>query len=176
MGFRVIDLWSRKLGVRLASGRFRSRFVKTQFQTKRIILLCPMTFMNLSGEAVKECVDYYRIEDGNTLIVHDDLDIPLGRVKVAGGGGAGGHKGVQSIIDHLGGVGFPRIRIGIGHPRHNESVEDYVLSQFYEDERDTAEEMIHLAVQACELCVGEGIDLAMNRINCQNLGDKEERN
>jgi PTH1 family peptidyl-tRNA hydrolase len=131
--------------------------------------------MNLSGAAVKGCMDFYRLESRNLLIVHDDLDLSLGRVKVAEGGGAGGHKGVQSIIEHLHTREFSRIKIGIGRPRYGEPVEDYVLSAFYKDERNTAQEVVHLAVRACELFVGEGIDVAMNRINCQNLGDKEER-
>ncbi len=140
------------------------------------MLLCPLTFMNRSGKAVRAGADYYDIEPGNILVIHDDIDLPVGRVKVSRGSGSGGHKGVQSIIDHLGSTQFIRVKIGIGRPRYDEAVEDYVLAPFYKDERDIIEDVLHLATQACELFVSEGIEPAMNKINCQNLANKEESN
>jgi PTH1 family peptidyl-tRNA hydrolase len=140
------------------------------------MLLCPSTFMNRSGEAVRASADYYHIEPGNILVIHDDIDLPVGRVKVARGSGAGGHKGVQSIIDHLGSTQFMRVKIGIGRPRYDEAVEDYVLAPFYRDEHDMIEDVLRMATQACELFVSEGIEPAMNKINCQNLANKEESN
>lgn len=138
------------------------------------MLLCPLTFMNRSGKSVRACVDYYDLECGDVLVVFDDIDLSVGRLKVARNGGAGGHKGVLSIIHNLGSTEFSRIKIGIGRPRYGESVEDYVLAPFYSDEKDIMEKVIHVAVQACELFVSEGIESAMNNINCQNLTDKEE--
>ncbi len=135
IGFKVLDLLSRELGVRLENRRFQSRNTRTRLEGKDIIFFCPMTYMNLSGNAVRLCADYYKIDREHILVVHDDLDLPVGRIKVARQGGAGGHKGVKSIIDHLGGRGFPRIRIGIGRPRYNESTEDFVLSPFYKDHK-----------------------------------------
>lgn len=140
------------------------------------MILCPSTFMNRSGEAVRASADYYHIESGNILVIHDDIDLPVGRVKVARGSGSGGHKGVQSIIDHLGSTQFIRVKIGIGRPRYDEAVEDYVLTRFYKDERDIVEDVLHVATQACELFVLEGIEPAMNKINCLNLSNKEESN
>jgi len=138
------------------------------------MLLCPLTFMNRSGRSVRACVDYYDLECRDVLVVFDDIDLSVGRLKVARNGGAGGHKGVLSIIRNLGSTEFSRIKIGIGRPRYGESVEDYVLAPFYSDEKDIMEKVIHVAVQACELFVSEGIESAMNNINCQNLTDKEE--
>jgi len=140
------------------------------------MLLCPETFMNRSGKSVRGCFDYYDLEGRDVLVIFDDIDLPVGRLKVARNGGAGGHKGVQSIIHHLGSTEFPRLKIGIGRPRYGESVEDYVLSPFYSDERDIMEKAILTAVQTCELFVSEGIESTMNHINCQNLGNKEEKN
>jgi len=176
IGFRVIDLLSRELGVRLESKRFQSRNTRTKLQEKDIILLCPMTYMNLSGSAVRSCADYYKIDKEHILVVHDDLDLPVGRIKVTKHGGAGGHKGVQSIIDHLGGTKFPRVRIGIGRPRYNESTEDFVLSPFYKDQRDAIERMIQSALEACRLVITDSVESAMNQINSQNPKDKEGEN
>ncbi|MFH1242357.1 MAG: aminoacyl-tRNA hydrolase [Pseudomonadota bacterium] len=175
IGFRVIDLWGQNLGVRLRYRRFQSRNILTSFRQTRVMLLCPLTFMNQSGKSVRACVDFYDLESRDVLVIFDDVDLPVGRIKVARNGGAGGHKGVLSIIHHLGSTEFPRIRVGIGRPRYGESVEDYVLAPFYSGEKEIMERVVQVAVQACELFVSEGIESAMNRINCQNLANEEEK-
>ncbi|HIJ58748.1 MAG TPA: aminoacyl-tRNA hydrolase [Deltaproteobacteria bacterium] len=174
IGFRVIELWSKDLGLALKKRQFRSKNIRAEFQGNNIILLCPLTFMNLSGEAVRAYADYYALETGRVLVVHDDLDLPLGRIKVVKDGGAGGHKGVSSIIHHLENNQFSRIKVGIGRPRYGETVEDYVLSPFYAYEKGLAQKAMEMAVNACELFVLEGVESAMNQINCQNLVNKEE--
>jgi len=174
IGFQVINMWSRELGVRLDGRRFLSRNTRTKFRGREITLLRPTTFMNRSGASIKRCADFYNLDTGNILIIHDDIDLPVGRVKVVRNGGAGGHKGVLSIIHDLGSSQFPRIRIGIGRPRYSEDVEDYVLTPFYGDEKGIMKRVIGTAVQACELFVVEGIESAMNNINCKNLIKKEE--
>ncbi|MBW1850190.1 MAG: aminoacyl-tRNA hydrolase [Deltaproteobacteria bacterium] len=176
IGFRAIELWCRNLGVRLSGHGFQSKNTQVRFRDKKVMLLCPLTFMNRSGEAVRACADYYDLEPGNTLVIHDDIDLPVGRVKVVKDSGSGGHKGVKSIIDYLGSTHFQRIKIGIGRPRYNEPIEDYVLSPFYKDERDIIEDVLRMATEACELYVSRGIEPAMNNVNCQNLVKKEERN
>lgn len=173
IGFMTIDLLCHDLGVRLTGKRFQSRNTLTRFQDNKVMLLCPLTFMNRSGKAVRACVDYYDLEPGNILIIHDDIDLPVGRVKVVKGSGSGGHKGVRSIIDHLGDMQFQRIKIGIGRPRYNEAVEDYVLAPFYKDERDIIENVLPVATEACGLFISKGIEQAMNQINCQNLANDE---
>jgi len=167
-------MWSRELGVRLDGRRFLSRNTRTKFRGREITLLRPTTFMNRSGTSIKRCADFYNLDTGNILIIHDDIDLPVGRVKVVRNGGAGGHKGVLSIIHDLGSNQFPRIRIGIGRPRYSEDVEDYVLTPFYGDEKGIMKRVIGTAVRACELFVVEGIESAMNNINCKNLTKKEE--
>ncbi len=176
IGFRVIDLWSQELGVRLSNRRFESRNTRTGVLDRRLMLFCPLTFMNQSGRSVKACVDYYDLEIADILVVFDDIDLPVGRIKVARDGGAGGHKGVQSMIQHLGSREFARIKIGIGRPRYGETIEQYVLASFYEDEKEMMEKVARMAVQACEFFVLEGVESAMNHINCQKLADKEEKN
>ena len=174
IGFMAIDLWCRDLGARLAGTKFQSRNTRIRFQDKTVMLLCPLTFMNRSVDAVRACVDYYHVVPGKILVIHDDVDLPVGRIKVARGSGSGGHKGVRSIIDLLGSTEFGRIKIGIGRPQCGEAIEDYVLAPFYEDERDIVEDVLRMATKACELFVSEGIEPAMNKINCQNLANKEE--
>ena len=174
VGFRVIASWAQSLGVRLSGRRFRSRNTQTTFGDKKVILLRPLTYMNQSGKSIRACVDFFDLELEKILIVHDDMDLSLGKIKVVRNGGAGGHKGVLSIMDHLGTRGFPRLKIGIGRPaREEESVEDYVLSPFCRDEKETVEGVIQLAVEACGLFISTGIDSAMNVINRENLSSKE---
>jgi PTH1 family peptidyl-tRNA hydrolase len=138
-----------------------------------IVLLQPLTFMNRSGQAVKAAADAYQAELERTLIVHDDLDLPLGRVRVARNGSAGGHKGVAAIIACLGTREFPRVKIGIGRPPHQAPVEDYVLSHFQRKEKEIVADVIQVAAQACRLFVTEDIDVTMNRTNSYDLADKE---
>lgn len=173
-GFSVIDLWSRNLAVQMTGGRFQSRYALTTYKKKEILLLFPETFMNLSGMSVKACADAYGLVNEKILVIHDDLDLPVGRIKIIRSGGAGGHKGVLSIIEHLGDSQFPRIKIGIGRPLSEEMVEDYVLAPFNDDEKKIMESVIRLAVTACELFVSEGLEPAMNQINRLNLTNKEE--
>lgn len=175
VGFRVIRLLCLDLGVRLNGRRFQSRNCRSTIRGKKeVILLCPWTFMNLSGRSIKACADYYNIKPENILVVHDDLDLPLGKIKVVRQGGSGGHKGVQSVIDHLGGTLFPRIKIGIGRPQLGEAVEDFVLSSFYDDQRETEERIIKRSVKACRLFILGGLVFTMNNINRQNFKYKEE--
>ena len=138
-----------------------------------MMLLCPQTFMNLSGKSVEICVESLGVTSEEILVVHDDLDLPLGRVKVAKDGGDGGHKGIQSIFDHLGTHEFSRVKIGIGRPRQGQPVEEFVLSPFCREDKAAAEAVLQKAVHACELFVSEGIAAAMNQINRQDKADLE---
>jgi len=168
----VIHRWARALGVRLPSRRFEGKSGAGRFEDRELLLLCPQTFMNLSGKCVKTCMDSLGVRTEDLLVVHDDLDLPLGRVKAAKKGGAGGHKGIQSLLDHLGTGTFSRVRIGIGRPRMGESVPDFVLSPFYREDKAAVETMVQTAVRACELFVSEGIEAAMNQTNRQGKEDE----
>jgi PTH1 family peptidyl-tRNA hydrolase len=175
IGVRVLEFWGRKLGVRWSGRLFQSRSGRARCEDQDLLLICPQTFMNRSGLAVKACVNYFKIDGHRILLVHDDLDLPLGRLKVVKDGGAGGHKGVLSVAEHLGDSAFSRIKVGIGRPRYGEAVEAYVLSPFYADEGGVVEEVTHLAAKGCELFVSKGVASAMNQINSQDLSKKEVR-
>jgi PTH1 family peptidyl-tRNA hydrolase len=127
--------------------------------------------MNRSGHSIKACLDFYRLKTEQLIVVHDDIDLPVGRIRVVKNGGSGGHKGVISMIDHLGTLDFTRIKVGIGRPRYGEAIETYVLSPFYEGDKEVMDRVIQMAVHACELILTDGVPSAMNHINCQNLAD-----
>lgn len=173
IGYHVMAVLSRQIGVPLEDKRFHSKSSQVKIDSKDAILLCPMTFMNLSGISISNWADFYGLDAKDILIIHDDLDLPIGKVKAAKNGGAGGHRGILSIIEHLGNVNFSRIKIGIGRPSMGEPIEEYVLSSFYEDEKDTMKKVIHLAADACRLFIVEGIEATMNTVNCQNLAGLE---
>lgn len=168
IGFRVIERWALELGIALKEDGY-SRYGMIQFGDKKVILQCPLTYMNLSGKAVRLYKDYYQIYNEDIMVVHDDLDLPVGKLRIARNGGSGGHKGVLSVIRSLGSKDFARFRIGIGRPRYGEDIEDFVLSPFYEDEIEIMEQIIPLVIEGCELFISRGIGYAMNKINAQNL-------
>ena len=129
--------------------------------------------MNRSGLAVKQLVEYYRPETKDVMVVHDDLDLDVGRMKIVRGGGAGGHHGVESVFFHLENPEFNRIKIGIGRPRHGESIEDFVLSPPYEDQKEPIKDILHTVVEAIELFVMQNVESAMNTFNSLGMRKKE---
>lgn len=175
IGFRVLESWLGAMAGQWLEGAFQSRYARAALESERFILLCPQTCMNLSGLAVRAAVDSLGTPIGKILVVHDDLDLDLGRVKVARNGGPGGHKGVRSVIASLGVKDFTRVKVGVGRPRYGERVEDFVLGPFYEDELATVDQVVRLAIRACEWFLLKGVEAAMNWTNCQNLAIKEEK-
>lgn len=169
VGYLVIGHWAKSLGVRLSGRRFHSTNIQTKYHDRDIILLRPRTYMNRSGKAVKACVDFYGLAPEDILVVHDDIDLTLGRVKMVRDGGPGGHKGVRSLIQDLGTRDFCRVKVGVGRPPAGEAVEDYVLSAFRAGEKELVRDAVKGAVLACELYVSNGVEAAMNKINCQNF-------
>ncbi|MBN1850176.1 MAG: aminoacyl-tRNA hydrolase [Deltaproteobacteria bacterium] len=165
IGFTVISLLSEKLGVRLLDQKFHSINTAIDYKGKKAILLCPLTYMNLSGKSIKACAEFYQIPSKDILIVHDDLDLSMGQLKIVSHSGSGGHKGVQSIIDYLGNTDFSRVKMGIGRPLFEETLENYVLSPFYEEQRDEAIRMNKFAVLACQLFILDGLESVMRQIN-----------
>jgi PTH1 family peptidyl-tRNA hydrolase len=129
-----------------------------------VVLAKPLTYMNLSGQAVRQLVSFYKLHLEDMLVIYDDLDLPLGTIRLRPEGGSGGHKGMRSIIEALGSQAFPRLRVGIGRPPGNDAVR-YVLSDFTADEQITLESVYERGVAAVELFLREGIEAAMNAYN-----------
>jgi len=132
--------------------------------------------MNRSGLAVRYLVEYHRPKLSNVLVVHDDIDVDVGRIKSVRAGGAGGHRGVESIISHLGTNRFNRIKIGIGRPLDNESIDEFVLSPPDRRQRETIEEVLGIVVKAIETFILDGVEVAMNSYNSVIIAEKEGEN
>ncbi len=132
-------------------------------------LLLPLTYMNLSGEAVAPTLETLALSPERLLVLYDDLDLPLGRLKLAPKGGSGGHRGVASIIGALGTEDFPRLRLGIGRPLAGIAVRDYVLSEFTLEERPVVEKVLEVAVEAVRTVIEAGLPKAMTLYNRKDL-------
>lgn len=164
IGFMLADRLAGAAGVRFsASGE--SLWAKGTVAGCDAVFLKPQTFMNLSGGPVRAFAERFKVEEGSIIIAYDDIDLPTGRIRVKRGGGSGGHRGVASVIERLGGRDFIRVRLGVGRPVHGD-VADYVLSPFSEDEVASVDEMLERGALAVECIAAEGIDAAMNRFNC----------
>ena len=133
----------------------------------------PQTYMNRSGESVAEACRGLNLPPARLVVVYDDVDLPLGRIRVRREGGSGGHRGVQSIITQAGASAFPRVRIGVGRPPHEVAVDEYVLAPFATAEQDAVQEAIRRASEAVCAIVTHGVDSAMQRFNAPASGDAE---
>ncbi|HEB50535.1 MAG TPA: aminoacyl-tRNA hydrolase [Desulfobulbus sp.] len=169
-GFLAIDHFADTVGCGLTSTKWQGEYCRLRLAGSSVILLKPQTYMNRSGECVARFVDYFRISRERILVLHDDLDLPAGRIKVVARGGAGGHNGIRSIIRYLGGSDFARIKIGIGRPPAGDGatampVERWVLARFSEQELAVFEENLEKTDRAIRLYIEQGIDACMNEIN-----------
>ena len=165
VGFRVVDELARRYSLTFGKTERKAQVASGMIKDKKVILAKPQTYMNLSGEAVRSLVDFYKVELAHILVIADDLDIPLGTVRLRQSGGAGGQNGIKNIIQHLGTPEFNRLRFGIGRPPGKMQAKDYVLSAFKGDDAILASQVIDRAAEAVETWLIEGIDLAMTRHN-----------
>jgi PTH1 family peptidyl-tRNA hydrolase len=165
-GYRVVDKLASKHGWKWSERRSRAILASGTIGLEKVVLAKPLTFMNLSGQAVGELVRWYKILPGDILVVYDELDLPAGKIRLRAKGSAAGHNGMKDIIHHLHTNAFPRLRVGIGHPtRSHIQGKDHVLSAPKEDERILLETGEDRAVEAIELVIRQGIDATMNFVN-----------
>ncbi len=167
VGFRVVERFAARHGVRLDERRFRGRFGAGRAHGQDVAVLEPLTYMNLSGRSVLEAVRAFALEDlaRDLLVVLDDVDLPFGRLRVRAGGGAGGHKGLADVIARLRRNDFPRLRFGVGRPTSGEETADYVLAPFDPEELATLDARLEEAANALDALLAEGVEAAMNRFN-----------
>ncbi len=165
VGFRVVDELARRSALTFGKKERKAVVASGVMLGKKIILAKPQTYMNLSGEAVRALVDFYKVELPNILVVSDDIDIPLGTVRLRKSGGAGGQGGMKSIIQHLGTQDFNRLRFGVSRPPGKMAAKDYVLGAFKGDEAILAAQVVDRAADAVETWLRDGIELAMTRHN-----------
>lgn len=165
VGFDVLNI----LAERHAGERWRSRFEaetsEIQLGSERVLLVAPQTFMNLSGRSVRSVLDFFKIPLADLLVISDDLNLSVGRLRLRPSGSAGGQKGLQNIIDRLGSTEFPRLRIGIGRPREGSDTVNYVLQTFAKSERPIVDQAVDRAELAVESWVNDGIEAAMMKFN-----------
>ena len=165
VGFQVVDQVSKTFGITLGKVKSKAIIGEGKLDDKKVILAKPQTFMNLSGQAVAALARFYKVPVENMVVIHDDLDLPLGTLRIRPGGGAGGQKGVLSIIEQLGTPDFARIRFGIGRPPGRMDPKDYVLENFLPKEQELAEFTILTARDAVISFIGAGLELTMNKYN-----------
>lgn len=165
IGFMVIDRLAQIQGVKVTKRGCFSLYGEGSFNNQKVLLAKPQTFMNRSGNAVKKLLDSFKIGLVDFVSIHDDIDLDFGRLRIVDGGGHGGHKGVLSIMETINSQDFKRVKIGIGHPRYNESIEDYVLSPFYPGECDSLSQVITRAGEAVEAIILKGPSQAMTHFN-----------
>ncbi len=175
IGFMVIDKVLEKLnGASVSENGCNSIFYKLKYKGKSVIFAKPQTFMNLSGNAVAALMNREKLDKSNLLVVHDELDLPLGRMRIRKGGSSGGHNGINSIIEMLGNQqDFLRMRIGIGRDRN---VVDYVLGEFKEEEKGLLNEMIDCAADAVIELLKAPASVVMNRCNALDLSESTKNN
>ncbi|MFW6049882.1 MAG: aminoacyl-tRNA hydrolase [Myxococcota bacterium] len=167
VGFMVVD----RLAERSRAGAFRDKFkgklAKGRLGDTQVVLLKPMTYMNLSGESVAPAMKFFKVRLDRLVVVHDELDLPFGVLRIKEGGGTAGHNGLRSIVKHCGGGGFARLRMGIGRPSGKQPVEAWVLSDFDVSERAELDELLDRAAEALEVLLVEGVRAAMNRFHAR---------
>ena len=165
MGFNTINKLAQKYNIKITKTKYEGLYETGEIEGQKVILIKPQTYMNLSGNCVKQFVDFYKVEKENVLVIYDDMDIETGTIKIRKKGSAGGHNGMKSIIQMLGTEEFPRIRIGIGRPEHNGDEINYVIGTIPKEEIPKLEEGTEKAKEAIIEILKNGIDKAMNKFN-----------
>ena len=165
-GFMAADAMEKKLGVSINKMRFKALTQTADIGGKKVLLMKPQTYMNLSGDAIVQAANFYKVPPERVIVVSDETALPIGRLRIRRGGSAGGHNGLKSVIARLGTDQFPRIRLGVGDKPHPDyDMADWVLSAFKGQEAADMELVAKKAADAVECYITEGADRAMNRFN-----------
>ena len=165
MGFDVINQLAASQNISVQKKKFRSLYGQGNIAEEKVILLKPQTYMNLSGEAVKDFKNFYKIKDDHIIIIYDDMDIEPGLIKIRKQGGPGTHNGMKSVVHELQTEEFPRIRIGVGTPQYKEEILHYIIAKMSMTEYEALRKPIETASQAIIDIITKGIDHAMNQYN-----------
>lgn len=172
-GFNVVDELARRWDVTVWQNRMEALVAQTVIDGEKIILVKPQTYMNNSGEAVGPLMRWYKIPEEDVYVAYDDMDLPVGRLRIRKKGSDGGHNGIKSLFAN-GCRGFVRFRVGIGHPLHQHDVINHVLTPFPQEQREAYAEGIKDAAAAIEGCLKLGVDTGMNRFNPKKKAAKVE--
>ncbi len=165
IGFEVVDALAEAFSIPLTKTKFQGVFGKGTIDGEEVLLLKPLTYMNLSGESVSPLLQYFKIDPEDLMVVYDDLDLPTGKLRLRMKGSAGGHNGIKSILYHLQTEEFKRLRIGIGRPEGRQPVVDYVLKKFSKEQELEVQEAIDTAIKACKSWMKQPFEQVMNQYN-----------
>lgn len=165
IGFRVVDRLASDWGAPLTQSKFKGMYSIVHRPEGKVMLVKPLTYMNLSGECIGPLMDYYNVDIEDIVVIYDDLDLPTGQLRLRQKGSAGGHNGIKSLIQHLGTQQFNRMRIGISRPPTGMKVPDYVLARFREEEKPDVAEAVEKSAQACNYWLTKPFLEVMNEYN-----------
>lgn len=165
VGFEAVDVLADKLGIEIRERKHRAFCGKGIFQGEKVLILKPQTFMNLSGESIRDAADFYKAEPAHIIVVYDDVSLDAGQLRIRAKGSAGGHNGMKSIIAHLGSQEFPRVKIGVGQKPDQMDLADYVLGRFSKGDREVMYDAVNDAAEGIKMIIAQGLDAAMNCYN-----------
>ncbi len=165
VGFMYLDALAEHLGATDWRNKYDALVAEARIGSEKVLLVKPLTYMNESGRAIGPLMNFYKLDPEDLIVAHDDMDIPVGTVRIRKKGSAGGHNGMKSILYHVGDENFPRIRIGIGRPLPGWTVVKHVLAPFAPEDVEKIQEAVKYLVPAAECIITEGADMAMNKFN-----------
>ena len=165
IGFQVVDALASRLGKSLDKNKFDADFTRARVRGKDLFLVKPMSYMNRSGIPIQRLASYYKIDMGDIIVIHDDMDLEFGKIKIVRGRGHGGHNGIRSIIDAFGRKECIRIRVGVGHPGSRGDVTGHVLGKFSPEEQSGLDDLVDNSVDASIAILENGVVKAMNKVN-----------
>ncbi|WP_088105936.1 aminoacyl-tRNA hydrolase [Halalkalibacter urbisdiaboli] len=165
IGFDIIDHCASELNIELNQTKFKGVFGSAVINGEKVFLLKPLTYMNLSGESVRPFLDYFQIDIEDLVVVYDDLDLPVGKIRLRQKGSAGGHNGIKSLIQHFGTQEFNRIRVGIDRPKNGEPIVNYVLGRYHPEEKESVHQSIITSGKAIEAWITTPFLEVMNKFN-----------
>ncbi len=174
-GFLMMDFYAQEHNISINRIKFKGLMGEAVIRGEKVLFLKPQTFMNLSGESVRQAADFYKIPAEDILVIYDDISLQLGRLRIRRKGTDGGHNGIKNIIYHLNSDTFPRVKIGIDEPHFGDR-KDFVLSAFSKESLELLKEIAKINMQVIDTFVGDGVDAAMNRFNATDLQKEEEKN
>ena len=173
IGFITLDYLAERHDIKINKIKHKALVGEGRIAGQKVLLVEPQTYMNLSGESLREVMDYYKVDIEDMIVIYDDIDLEAGAVRIRKKGGPGTHNGMRSIVQHLG-TDFPRIRMGIGKERRGDLV-DFVLGGFTKEDKEVLEPAIERAALAIEMYIGEGIEKAMNKYNIKAKKEKKKK-
>lgn len=165
MGFDVINKISEKFDIKVNKTKFKALYGTGTINDEKVVLVKPQTFMNLSGEAVQEFVNFYKVDKNELIVIYDDIDTNPGKIRIRKNGGPGTHNGMKSVVGCLNSGDFTRVRVGIGVPEHKGDLINYVIGHVPEEEYEELKKGINIAAEAVEEIIKNGVDIAMNKYN-----------